>query len=74
MTRCIGIRREDETLLEHRAPLTPEQVRTLVQEHSIGVLVQPSEQRAISEQKYSQAGALIEDDLSDCPIIFGLKA
>jgi alpha-aminoadipic semialdehyde synthase len=73
MTHCIGIRREDETLLEHRAPLTPEQVRSLVQEHSIGVRVQPSEQRAISEQKYSQAGAVIEEDLSDCPVIFGLK-
>jgi len=73
MTRCIGIRREDETLLEHRVALTPEQVRVLVQEHDIPVRVQPSEQRAIPEQQYAQAGASIEENLSPCPVIFGLK-
>jgi alpha-aminoadipic semialdehyde synthase len=73
MTRCIGIRREDEELLEHRVALTPEQVEVLIKEHDIQVRVQPSEQRAISEQQYVQAGASIEENLSPCPVIFGLK-
>ncbi len=73
MSRCIGIRREDENLLEHRVALTPEQVQVLVQEHGIAVRVQPSEQRAIPEQRYAQAGASIEEDLSPCPVVFGLK-
>jgi alpha-aminoadipic semialdehyde synthase len=73
MALCIGIRREDEKLLERRAPLTPEQVQVLVQEHGIEVRVQPSEQRAIPEQKYAEAGASIEENVSPCPVIFGLK-
>jgi alanine dehydrogenase len=73
MLSRIGIRREDERLLERRAPLTPEQVRVLVQEHAIAVRIQPSEQRAIPEQGYAQAGASIEEELSPCPVIFGLK-
>ncbi|GAG46415.1 unnamed protein product, partial [marine sediment metagenome] len=73
MTPCIGIRREDEKLLERRAPLTPEQVRTLTEDHAIDVQVQPSDTRAIAEQEYVQAGAKISEDLSACPVIFGLK-
>ena len=73
MTPCIGIRREDEKLRERRAPLTPEQVRTLTQDNSIQVLVQPSEIRAISEREYVQAGTKIHEDLSPCSVIFGLK-
>ncbi|MFC1683807.1 hypothetical protein ACFL0G_06355, partial [Candidatus Zixiibacteriota bacterium] len=73
MTPCIGIRQEDESLLEHRAPLTPEQVRALTQEHAIEVLVQPSSLRAIPEREYAQAGAKVMEDLSACPVIFGLK-
>jgi len=73
MTRCIGIRREDEELLERRVALTPEQVEALVKEHDIQVRVQPSEQRAIPEQQYARAGASIEESLSPCPVIFGLK-
>jgi len=73
MSRCIGVRREDENLLEHRVALTPEQVQVLVQEHGIPVRIQPSEQRAIPEQRYAQAGASIEEDLSPCPVVFGLK-
>ena len=73
MTPCIGIRHEDEKLLERRAPLTPEQVRTLTEDHAIDVQVQPSNIRAIAEQEYVQAGAKISEDLSACPVIFGLK-
>jgi alanine dehydrogenase len=73
LTSCIGIRREDEALLERRVALTPEQVQALVHEQGIPVRVQSSEQRAIPEQRYVQAGASIEEDLSPCPVIFGLK-
>lgn len=73
MTSCIGIRREDEELLERRVALTPEQVEVLVKENDIPVRVQPSEQRAIPEQRYAQAGAVIDENLSPCPVIFGLK-
>lgn len=69
----VGIRREDENLRERRAPLTPEQVRALTQDHSIEVWVQPSDLRAIPQREYAQAGAKIEEALSPCPVIFGLK-
>jgi alpha-aminoadipic semialdehyde synthase len=73
MTPCIGIRREDEKLRERRTPLTPEQVQTLAQDHAIEVCVQPSDIRIIPQQKFAEAGAKIVEDLSPCPIIFGLK-
>lgn len=73
MTPRIGILREDKKIRERRAPLTPEQVRTLTQEHSIEVWLQPSDIRAIPEQEYLQAGAKIVQDLSECPVILGIK-
>ena len=73
MAPRIGILREDKKIRERRAPLTPEQVRTLTEEHSIEVWVQPSDIRAIPEQEYAQAGAKIVEDFSQCPIIFGIK-
>jgi alanine dehydrogenase len=69
----IGIVREDKKIRERRAPLTPEQVRTLTQEHHIEVWVQPSDTRAIPEQEYVHAGAKLVEDFSECPVILGIK-
>jgi alpha-aminoadipic semialdehyde synthase len=42
MKVVIGIRREDKNLWERRAPLTPDQVESLIRAHGIEVRVQPS--------------------------------
>ncbi|MDP2304139.1 MAG: hypothetical protein Q8N03_17150 [Ignavibacteria bacterium] len=68
----IGIRREDINLFEKRAPLTPDHVKQLV-ERNISIVVQPSNERVFNEVSYSDAGAEIKPNLSDCQIILGVK-
>lgn len=73
MAGRIGIRREDKSLWERRSPLTPAHVARLVNEMGIQVYVQPSERRVFPEKDYRQAGAIISDDISGCPVILGIK-
>ncbi len=73
MKNCIGIRREDKDSIERRAPLTPGQVRKLITEHQIRVIVEPSPSRIFTEEEYRQAGAEINEDLRACNLIFGIK-
>ncbi len=44
--KVIGIRREDQSLWERRAPLSPNHVRKLVHKNGYRVLIQPSNRRA----------------------------
>jgi alpha-aminoadipic semialdehyde synthase len=72
MNPKIGIRREDKNQWERRVPLTPEQVKQLVG-RGIEVVVQPSPIRAFSDEQYRAAGARIDEDLSGCRLVFGVK-
>lgn len=69
----IGIRREDKHEWEARAPLVPEAVRELVARHSVDVVLQPSPVRVFPEDAYREAGARIDEDLSDCRVVFAVK-
>lgn len=69
----IGIRREDKNDWERRAPLTPDHVAELVQEQGLTVCVQPSTNRAFADLDYTHAGAVVDDDLSDCTLVLGIK-
>ncbi len=73
MNKCIGIRHEDKYLLERRAPLSPAHVRKLIRENNLKIVVQKSEKRVFSDQEYEASGALLSDNLSECPVIFGVK-
>jgi len=69
----IGIRREDKSPWERRVPITPDDARLLKDEHGVEVYVQPSPNRAFSEAEFRAAGAVLQEDLSPCPVIFGVK-
>lgn len=69
----IGIRRECKNEWERRAPLTPDHVAELVENHGLEIAVQPSIHRAFPDKDYRLAGASIDDRLSDCRVIFGVK-
>jgi len=69
----IGIRKEDKNRWERRAPLIPEHIRELKEEHNIETCLQPSEIRIFPDQDYIRAGARVQEDLSTCPVIFGIK-
>jgi alanine dehydrogenase len=72
----IGIRREDKNLFERRVPLTPGDVKHLVDNHGLRIQIQSSTRppvRIFSDEEYIQAGAEIMEDLSGCDLILGVK-
>jgi len=73
MNACIGVRREDKSRWERRVPVIPAHAGMLKEEDSVDVLVQPSSIRVFSEKEFVQAGAIVQEDLSACPVVFGVK-
>ena len=72
MSHKIGIRRETKPG-ERRTPLTPKAVKKLKEEYDIQTILQPFDKRAFSDEEYKEAGALINEDLSECSVVFGIK-
>ena len=73
MVAKIAIRREDKNKWERRVPITPKHVKELLANEGIEVVVQPSEIRAFSDQEFEKAGAIIQEDISQCPVTFAVK-
>ncbi len=70
----IGIRREDKNEWEKRVPLVPSDVKQLIDRHGLRFVVQPSRNhRAFPDSDYLEGGALIQEDLSQCSVILGVK-
>ena len=59
--------------MERRAPLTPKHIKRLIEHQKLDFIVQSSPNRVFKNEEYLNAGALIENDLSKCNIIFGVK-
>ncbi len=69
----IGIRKEEKPF-ETRVPLVPEDIRTLIRDHGIDIIVEPSSQRAFTEEEFTDVGArvgIITGDATD--VILGVK-
>jgi saccharopine dehydrogenase (NAD+, L-lysine-forming) len=73
MSNAIGIRREDKNEWERRVPLTPTHISTLVRQHNLSLLVQPSPIRAFPDADYATAGALVQEDLSSVEVMLAVK-
>ena len=73
MNNLIGIRHEDKYVMERRVPLTPLHIKNLISNHHLSFNVQSSPKRVFPDNEFEIAGAKIVNDLSDCPIIFGVK-
>jgi len=73
MTPMLGIRREDKSRWERRAPLAPEHVRQLREQHGVTTVVQPSSIRVFPDAEYRDAGAVIDEDLSSCNLVVAVK-
>lgn len=71
--RTFAIRREDNTVWERRAPLAPNHIRELVKK-GIKVIVQPSNRRAFSMTEFINAGAVVQEDISEAPLVLGVKS
>ncbi len=73
MKKLLGIRKEDKNIWERRVPLIPEHVKRLKEDFGIDTILQPFERRSINRSEYENAGAVFNDDLSDCPVIMAVK-
>ncbi len=73
MSHIIGIRREDKSVWERRAPLTPEDVHMLNEQYGIKTVIQPSDLRVFSEELYSQNGAEVSEDIQSANLILAVK-
>lgn len=70
----IGIIKEGKVPIDRRVPLTPEQVKSILDLNpSIDIRCQRSDIRCFKDEEYEQAGATLVDDVSDCEIILGVK-
>ena len=64
----LGIMRENHNMWERRAPLTPQQIKALLDNPNakdMKVLVQPCTRRVYKNREYEEVGAIITDDLSE---------
>lgn len=73
MKNRIGIRHEDKYVMERRVAITPNHVWRLVHEKQMEVCIESSAKRVFSDAEFDMAGAKIVNDVSDCPVIFGVK-
>ncbi|NCC73689.1 MAG: hypothetical protein EOM06_09860 [Sphingobacteriia bacterium] len=72
MNKKIGIRHEDKYLMERRTALPPRFVKQLT-EQGFKVYVEDSPKRIFNATEFRRAGAIITDNLTEVPVIFGVK-
>ena len=70
----LGIIREGKTPPDNRVPLTPEQCVEVQEKFpNVEVVVQSSNVRCISNGDYQKTGITVQEDLSDCDVLLGVK-
>lgn len=70
----IGIIRETKNPPDRRVPLNPAQCRALLDRYlDLDITVQPSAMRCFSDDEYRQQGIRLEEDLSGCDVLLGVK-
>ncbi len=70
----IGIIREGKVPHDHRVPLTPKQCKSVEAIYpDVQIIVQPSPIRKFKDEEYREQGITVQEDLSACDIIMGVK-
>jgi saccharopine dehydrogenase (NAD+, L-lysine-forming) len=70
----FGIIREGKNPPDKRVPFTPEHCQAIQSQFpQITWAVQPSPIRAYSDAEYKNAGITLQEDLSDCDVLWGVK-
>jgi len=70
----IGILREGKVPPDERVALTPRQCKALKGLYpNLEIIVQPSKIRAYRDQSYLKHGITLNEDLSDCHVLMGVK-
>ncbi|GAA0564014.1 NAD(P)-dependent oxidoreductase [Chitinophaga japonensis] len=70
----IGLIREEKIPHDNRVAFTPQQCQWILQHYPrVRITVQPSPHRCYTDQEYANAGILLQEDLSHCHILMGIK-
>ena len=70
----IGILRETKSPIDNRVALSPRQIVELKHRYPHSeFVVQPSPIRVFTDDEYRDLGISVEEDLSDCDVLFGIK-
>jgi len=70
----IGLIREGKIPADNRVALTPAQCKWILKNsEEVKILAQPSAIRCFSDREYQSAGVEINEDLSSCDVLFGIK-
>ena len=70
----IGLIREGKKPADHRVALTPAQCKWIHRENNnIRIVAQTSPIRCFTDREYSLAGVTIQEDMSNCDILLGIK-
>jgi saccharopine dehydrogenase (NAD+, L-lysine-forming) len=70
----IGLIREGKIPPDNRVAFTPAQCKWINKNiEGVEIIAQSSDIRCFSDKEYRIAGVKVEDDVSDCDILFGIK-
>ena len=70
----IGLIREGKNPADNRVALTPSQCRWLKSKvQNLNIKVQTCSNRCFTDDEYLRAGVEVEEDISDCDILLGIK-
>lgn len=70
----IGLLREGKIPQDNRVAFTPRQCKWIHEKYSrIQIVVQPSPIRCFDDNEYKVEGISLQEDLSDCDILMGIK-
>jgi len=70
----IGIIKEGKVPIDRRVPITPSQVKEILNHHpEVQIQCQRSEVRCFEDSEYEKAGAELVDELKDSEIVLGVK-
>jgi len=70
----IALLREEKVPVDKRVPLSPQHCVDIMNQYPGTVIVaQPSEVRAFKDSEYIALGIQLQEDLSDCDVLMGVK-
>lgn len=70
----IGIIRERKTPPDRRVVFSPDQLQSLQQQYdNLSFVVEASPIRIFTDKQYEEVGIKVDDDLSDCDVLLGVK-
>jgi alanine dehydrogenase len=69
----LGVIREGKVPFDRRVLFSPAQCAQIIKKFAVSITVQSSKVRCFTDEEYTQAGITVQEDLSNCEILVGIK-